>query len=294
VVIAHGGLAGIGRPDAVATPLPMADDGRAVVAVLGAIGPDKGARRLERLVELTRARALPLRWVLIGYLDTGRAPWQSADGTFTMHGPYDSRALPDLLAHYRVRLVAYPSTCPETFSFTLSETWASGRPAVVPPIGALADRVAATGAGWVLSDAEWQSEAQMLDRIAALLAPAQAAAFDAAAARVRAVTLPAKAEMVERTVGVYRRALAVAAPGLSLVPLAPARCLEALHYSPWPPPAAALAPAPAAAATAAAAPDAVARVASAALRFRHTLPGRVLYRLAPQALVDALKSRLPT
>jgi hypothetical protein len=79
----------------------MPDDGRPVVAVLGAIGPDKGARRLERLVELTRAQGLRLRWVLIGYLDRGRGPWQSPDGVFTMHGPYDSRVLPELFEQYR-------------------------------------------------------------------------------------------------------------------------------------------------------------------------------------------------
>ena len=75
-MIPHGNAAGMSRPDAVRSPLPMADDGRPVVAVLGAIGPDKGARRLERLVELTRERGLPLRWVLIGYLDRGREPFQ--------------------------------------------------------------------------------------------------------------------------------------------------------------------------------------------------------------------------
>jgi hypothetical protein len=33
-------------------------------------------------------------------------------------------------------------------------------------------------------------------------------------------------------------------------------------------------------------------VAHAALAIRHTLPGRLLYRLAPKPLLDALKQRL--
>src|SRR4029077_7049424 len=129
----------------------------------------KGSRRLERLVELTRKRGARLRWVLIGYLDRGRAQVQSEDAVFTQHGPFDSREIGALLDHYRVRLVAYPSVGPETFSFTLSEAWAGGRPVVVPPIGALAERVGASGGGWVLSDEEWYDDARMLDRIAALL-----------------------------------------------------------------------------------------------------------------------------
>ena len=39
--------------------------------------------------------------------------------------------------------------------------------------------------------------------------------------------------------------------------------------------------------------DPLAHVARAALRIRHTLTGRVLYRLAPKSLLDALKARLP-
>jgi glycosyltransferase involved in cell wall biosynthesis len=93
-----------------------------------------------------------LRWVLIGYLDRGREQSQSADAVFTQHGPFDSREIGALLEHYRVRLVAYPSVGPETFSFTLSEAWAAGRPVVVPPIGALAERVAASGGGCLVTD----------------------------------------------------------------------------------------------------------------------------------------------
>jgi hypothetical protein len=36
----------------------------------------------------------------------------------------------------------------------------------------------------------------------------------------------------------------------------------------------------------------MAGIARIALRIRHTLPGRVLYRLAPKALREALKARV--
>jgi hypothetical protein len=37
----------------------------------------------------------------------------------------------------------------------------------------------------------------------------------------------------------------------------------------------------------------LAGIALVALRIRHTVPGRLLYSLAPKALLDALKARLP-
>ena len=305
-IVAHAGSGGTTRPDAISAQLAMPDDGRPVVAVLGAIGPDKGARRLEQLVAMTRARGLPLRWVLIGYHDRGREPFQSDDGLFTLHGPYDSRALPELLDHYRVELVVYPSVCPETYSFTLSECWASGRPALVPPIGALADRVAATGAGWVLGD-DWQSDAYVLDRLAELLVPIDRHALGSAAKCARATALPTLPTMSTQTMAIYRDATRDAARAAVRAPIAARRCLEALHYTAWhpraEPPVVASPEMPAVGApsastdaaftTAPRAPaDAMTHVARAALQIRHTLPGRVLYRLAPKALLAALKGKL--
>ena len=292
-VIPHAASGGTTRPDAVAAPLDMPHDDLPVVAVLGAIGLDKGARRLERMVELTRARGLPLRWVLIGYLDRRREPWQSVDGVFTMHGPYNSRELPSLLDHYRVQLVAYPSVCPETYSFTLSEAWIAGRPVVVPPVGALAERVAASGAGWVLSEDDWRSEERMLERIAAILAPGEREKLAAAGASARAVARPAPATMAERTMEIYRRSVR-RETATRRKPIAATRCLAALGYTPWPPrPPSPEVPAAGAPQTAPpAARDAFARVASFALHIRHTLPGRMLHRIAPKSLLAALKSRL--
>ena len=83
--------------------LALPDDDIATIAVLGAVGPDKGARRLERLAELVRATGARVRFVLIGYMDVQHGPWQSDDAVLTVHGRYDPRELPALFAHYRVR-----------------------------------------------------------------------------------------------------------------------------------------------------------------------------------------------
>jgi len=291
-VVAHGSGEGMSRDDAVRTRIELPGDDVPTVAVIGAIGPDKGARRLERLVALTRARELRLRWVLIGYLDCGREQWQSDDGVFTQHGPFDSRELSALLEHYRVQLVAYPSAGPETFSFTLSEAWAAGRPVIVPPIGALAERVAQSGAGWVLSEEEWQSEERMLQRIALLVAPTSRDALERAGRQARAMPQATLDAMAAATVAIWHRAMAESPRRIACAPTAARRCLDALHYARWEPPPPARAALPAVA-QAAAPRGWLGRVAHSALRIRRTLPGRVLYRLTPRPVLEALKARLP-
>ncbi|MFO1311890.1 MAG: glycosyltransferase [Burkholderiales bacterium] len=219
-----------GRTPGTLPVLLLPPDDVPTVAVLGAIGPDKGARRLERLVELARARGAHLRFVLIGILDFQHGPHQSDDALFSVHGAYAPRDLPELLAHYRVALVLYPSAGPETFSFTLTEAWREGRPVLVPPIGALPERVTGSDAGWVMSDEEWRDEARMLDRIESLLAaPADLARASAAA---RAIAQASIASMAERTLAHYERAIAGReAPALR--PLEKGRLLYALGYRPW-------------------------------------------------------------
>ena len=184
------------------------------VAVLGAVGPDKGARRLERLVELVRAGGARLRFVLIGYMDVEHGPWQSDDAVLTIHGRYEPRDLPALLAHYRARMVAFPSAGPETFSFTLSEAWEAGLPVIVPPFGALAERVADAGAGWLWTDEEWRDEAKMLARIREILAPENAKSVARMSDHARAVVLSAPESMVESTLRIYRAVIDAPRPAV--------------------------------------------------------------------------------
>jgi GT2 family glycosyltransferase/glycosyltransferase involved in cell wall biosynthesis len=219
-----------GRSAGARSVLLLPADDVPTVAVLGAIGPDKGARRLERLVELARRRRANVRFVLIGYLDFQHGPWQSDDAVFSVHGHYATRDLPDLLAHYRVELVLYPSAGPETFSFTLTEAWKEGRPVLVPPIGALAERVDGSGAGWVMSEAEWRDEARMLDRIEAILAARDA--LGRASHAARAMPRVSVQAMAQRTLARYEEAIAGRALPV-LPPLEKGRVLYALGYRPW-------------------------------------------------------------
>ena len=286
----------------------LPDDDVPTVAIVGAIGPDKGARRIEALTALARSRGANLRFVVIGYTDRQSGPWQSDDARLTVHGRYDANALPRLLDHYRAALVAYPSHGPETFSFTLSEVWAAGRAVVVPPIGALRERVAGTGAGFVLTDSEWRDDGAFLDRLIALLDSGAAEALRAAGVAARAQPQPTLDAMAVRTVAHYRAALSAAlVRGLAAARAgAGPRCARLRAMVDAGPAArrgarrrqARRSPRRRTRRLAVATRDPAAgsglgtRIANAALRRRHTALGRVLYRLAPERLVDALKAKL--
>lgn len=279
-VVPHGLPArALARPRATQAVL-VPRDARPTVAVLGAIGPDKGARRIERLAALARERRAGVRFVVVGYLDAHGEAWQDDDATLTVHGRYDPRDLPALLDHYGARLVVFPSLGPETFAYTLSEAWAAGRAVLVPPIGALAGRVADHGAGWIMDEAEWRDDARLLDRLVALTGPDGRAALEAACGRAAAMPLPTLATMVERTLACYRAA-AQRTP-VAHAPPDRLRVVEAFGYRRWVP------PAPGGAGS----PPARPPLAQALLRLRGTIAGRVLARLLPPAARTALLARL--
>lgn len=174
------------RRDADAFVLP--DDGVRHVAVLGAIGPEKGARKLDALADEIRARGLPLRIVVVGFTDRARR-WQSDDCTLTIHGSYGEDELAALFERYRIDVVLFPTLWPETFSYTLSEAWRAGRPALVPPRGALAERVEATGAGWLMRG--WPAIDAIADQLVEITSGARASDL---AAKIRCAHAAAEAE----------------------------------------------------------------------------------------------------
>lgn len=266
----------------------MPHDGRETVAVLGAVGEDKGARRVERLAELARERRANVRFVVIGVLDTQEKAWQSEDATLTVNGRYEPRDLPMLLDYYQVRLVVYPSFGPETFSYTLSEAWDAGRAVLVPPIGALAERVQEHGAGWIMDEAQWRDDGALLDRIVQLVAPDQRDELGAVGRRAQSLSLPTLATMVARTHALYRDVMAKSP--VAHGPIDRRRIVEAFGYRPWTPPAP-MVPEPAPAS-----PDVTTHesppLANAALKFRRTLAGRALARLLPPSVRAAVWARL--
>jgi len=117
-----------------------------VAAVIGAIGPHKGSAVLDELDALLAGTDIAI--VVIGYLDTQVEPGWRGEHLF-VHGAYREADVGALLAAYGARLALFPNRVPESFSYALSEAWEAGLPALVPGVGALAERVLEHGGGWV-------------------------------------------------------------------------------------------------------------------------------------------------
>lgn len=140
-----------------------------VVAVVGAIGPHKGARVLDELAQ--RLDGSDIDIVVVGYMDTQILHGWHA-GHLYIHGAYNDDQVASLLEGYGAELVLFPNSVPESFSFALSDVWAAGLPVLVAPNGALGERVGRHGGGWLLPEG---FTARDVDRILRdLLSPARA------------------------------------------------------------------------------------------------------------------------
>lgn len=145
LVIPNGISAAPDEPLPVTPPWP--EDAR-VFAVVGALGPHKGSDNLLRVVSALKGPNVV--GVVIGYTELQLTPGWIIPGRLYVHGRYHPDELRGLLSGYRVRLAYFPNIIPESFSYALSEVWQAGVPALAPAIGALGDRVRASGAGWLL------------------------------------------------------------------------------------------------------------------------------------------------
>ncbi len=117
------------------------------IALLGAIGPHKGAPKLLELARMAALSHPDLRFHVIGYTSLDDELGKLANVTVT--GRYKPGELPALLTASRATVALFLHAWPETYSYTLSEAVGAGLLPVVPDIGAPAERVRATGWGRV-------------------------------------------------------------------------------------------------------------------------------------------------
>ncbi len=118
------------------------------IAVIGAIGAEKGYHVLLALARDAAAAGHQLEFVVIGHTIGDAALLRTGHAFIT--GPYAADEAVDLIRDQAADLAFVPSVVPETWCHALSEAWAAGLHVVAFDLGAQAERIRATGQGSLL------------------------------------------------------------------------------------------------------------------------------------------------
>lgn len=120
-------------------PRPIANPTPHRIAIIGAVGEQKGRAVLLACARHAALHDLPLEFVLIGFADEEDA--LLATGKVFISGRYDEAELPDLLQREAPSAIFLPSVTPETWSYSLSHAMATGLPITAFDLGAMAERL---------------------------------------------------------------------------------------------------------------------------------------------------------
>ena len=123
------------------------------VAIIGVLAPHKGAYVVAKCANLAKDRDQPIEFHIIGAVQAALPP--GSEAALYQTGAYEEKELHGLLHKVKPHVVWFPAQCPETFSYTLSETLATGLPVVVSNLGAFSERVRGRPWSWIL---DWDTE----------------------------------------------------------------------------------------------------------------------------------------
>lgn len=125
---------------------------RIIIGILGGISVHKGAKIIEKMLEIIDDQDLNIYIVLIGYWNLPAPKSSKIKAT----GHYEREDLINLTVNNDIDIFLMPSICPETFSYTTAEIMEMGMPIAVFNLGAPAERVVDYPLGHIISkiDAE--------------------------------------------------------------------------------------------------------------------------------------------
>jgi len=164
------------------------------ILVPGQLGTCKGLELLRSIKQLDSDGLVEFH-----FLGTGS---DSLSDIGVAHGPYERDRFFEHVDAIRPSFSAILSIWPETYCHTLSESWAAGLPVLASDIGAIKERVAATGGGWLVAVGD---AAGFLRTLRGVLADPQA--YADVSARVQGIGMPTTADMAERYRAIYRSVL---------------------------------------------------------------------------------------
>jgi GT2 family glycosyltransferase len=119
-----------------------------VVAIPGAIGPEKGVELLIACARDAARRGLPIRFVVVGH--TSDDDRLLVAGPIFVTGPYDRDEAEFLLRAQQADFAFLPAIWPETWSYALTECWRADLMVMAFDVGAQAERIRAHGGGQLL------------------------------------------------------------------------------------------------------------------------------------------------
>ena len=138
-----------------ATSLPEFTSPRLRIVLLGVLASHKGARAVAELAEIAEPGTIELH--LAGDLESSFPP--PARNLIKVTGRYQEDELPALLRRIRPHVFWFPSSAPETYSYTLSTAIATGLPIVATDLGSFPDRLHGRPLSWLVdhraSAPEW-------------------------------------------------------------------------------------------------------------------------------------------
>lgn len=115
------------------------------IAFIGGISEEKGLRYLKEMIDEVKNTNITIH--LFG--QAGDKKYNINKRNYIYHGVYLQKDLPNLLIKNDIKLICLLSMCPETYSYTLSESLITEIPVITFDLGAIAERVKATDAGWI-------------------------------------------------------------------------------------------------------------------------------------------------
>ncbi|MBR0270955.1 MAG: glycosyltransferase [Methanobrevibacter sp.] len=112
------------------------------VLVPGHVSPHKGSLLIKQIKQLDKNNLLELH-----FMGT-TIPNLNSFGV--NHGRYERSDFNNIVSEIKPSFSLILSTCPETYSYTLTESWMAGIPVIASNLGALEERISKSDAGWLV------------------------------------------------------------------------------------------------------------------------------------------------
>jgi glycosyltransferase involved in cell wall biosynthesis len=117
------------------------------IAFIGILLPHKGEKIFLELAKSSYIKQV--NWHIIGYCSKLTRPGFYPEENVNVSGKFGSvQELIKIVNSLEIDLTVFPSICPETYSYVLSESWICGVPAIASNIGALEERIRIVQGGW--------------------------------------------------------------------------------------------------------------------------------------------------